>query len=120
MQNIHTPSGKIKANKPWSKAERILKLLETTTLTNKQIAEKVGCLDSYVRTVQQRQEKPSSHWDRARQFGDVPTSVAAARRAYRKARDAGLSVKASKAERIRVYQNTMRSTGRARLREDAA
>lgn len=37
-----------------TKAARIIHLLSTTDLTNKQIAEVIGCVDAYVRTVQQR------------------------------------------------------------------
>ena len=37
-----------------SKKQRILDLLETTDLTNRQIASLVGCGPEYVRTVQQR------------------------------------------------------------------
>jgi hypothetical protein len=37
-----------------SKAARIRELLQETDLSNQEIAEKVGCLDSYVRVVQQR------------------------------------------------------------------
>ena len=36
------------------KAERIRDLLETTDMTNQEIAKAVGVLDSYVRVVQQR------------------------------------------------------------------
>lgn len=37
-----------------SKTEQILDLLEKTDLSNKEIAERVGCVAAYVRTVQQR------------------------------------------------------------------
>ena len=37
-----------------TKAEQIRDLLEKTDLTRKEIAEKAGCLQSYVRTVEQR------------------------------------------------------------------
>ena len=44
-----------------AKAERIRDLLEATDLSNQDIAEAVGVLDSYVRVVQQRLISPRSN-----------------------------------------------------------
>lgn len=40
--------------RPKSKAARITDLLATTDLTREQVADRVGCLPAYVRTVEQR------------------------------------------------------------------
>lgn len=50
-----------------SKSKQIIDLLCNTDLSNKEIAERVGCRDAYVRTVQQRlanggQTKSNERW----------------------------------------------------------
>ena len=37
-----------------NKAQKIIDLLSTTDLSNQQIADRIGCLDAYVRVVKQR------------------------------------------------------------------
>ncbi|MCH9750891.1 MAG: hypothetical protein K0U61_01600 [Alphaproteobacteria bacterium] len=105
-----------------TKAERIRTLFKKG-LSDKQIAEKVGCLTAYVRAVRRRinGSPVDQRYDRKiRSRGDKDAASRAGKRARLAAKRAGLSVLDRHRAQNRARDRVIRKTGRAALRKEAA
>jgi transposase-like protein len=99
-----------------TKAERIMKLYEQGGLTVQEIAQRIGCLDSYVRVVaRQRKGTGMSAADKRYRAkvnanGDHALAIRNARKAYRAARRMGQGKRGADIARVTAYARTMRRT----------
>jgi transposase len=90
-------------------------------LSTREIADKVGCLDSYVRVVA-RQRKGGSYSESDRKYvsnyiatGDKDLANKVRRSAYAKARDSGASIDAAKNVAGCAYRKVLRLTSKGQV-----
>lgn len=92
-----------------SKAERIRTLLDEGILSTQEIADRIGCLPEYVRSVKQRRD-PNSWHGKASRTGNREAARIDARIAYHRALQDGKSEGQAGGLYARAYRRTLART----------